>query len=370
MLKYNKLETPCIIIDMNKVSANIQKMQAAADYLRCKLRPHAKTHKSVEIAKMQIGAGSCGITCAKPSEAEVFEDNGIDDIFIAYPLIGANKLRRALNIQKKIKRLIVAVDSIEGAKAMSDFAVSENAVFEVRLEIDTGASRTGAMIDNLCKIGAEIKELPGINVTGVYTFKSLVYKNLATTDAEAAGGEEARLIAEAADVLRGTGLNINDISCGSTPTGLTSAKTGFVNEIRPGTYVFYDWLTLIEGCCDENDIAAYLYATVISTPQDSLAVIDAGTKALSTDIRLNVPPFSINGYAKISGNDDLVLDRLNEEHGMIRHINGGKTGLCVGDVLRLIPAHICTAINLHDFIYADENGVLRKMNIDARGKVY
>jgi D-serine deaminase-like pyridoxal phosphate-dependent protein len=247
-------------------------------------------------------------------------------------------------------------------------------VFEVRIEIDTGAKRTGAGLDKLRAIADEIKTLKNFNVTGVYTFKSMIYQNMATTDIDAAGEEEARLIGEAATVLRSFGFNIKDISAGSTPTGLTAAKTGLVNEIRLGTYVFHDWMTQLSGCCTESDIAAYVLSTVISTPTDELAVIDAGAKMLATDVRLGVPPHYFTGFARVVGRDDLVLDRLSEEHGMIRSLQTsgsiGKTGLRVGDVVKLVPSHICTVINLQDCIYALENGKYKTMRVDARGKVW
>jgi len=349
---------------------NIRKMQEAANNFNCVLRPHIKTHKSVEIAKMQLAEGAVGITCAKTSEAEVFAEGGINDIFIAYPLIGENKLRRALSIQKQINRLIVAVDSIEGARALSRFAVREGTKFEVRIEVDTGLKRTGVVHDKLCAIGAEIRGLPGIDFTGIYTFKSLLYKNETTTDVQAAGQEEGQRIKASVDALRNIGLNICDISAGSTPTGLSVAKTGLVNEIRPGTYVFHDWNTWLQGVCEENDIAAHVLATVVSTPTQTHAVIDAGVKTLAADVRLHVPPLPLPGFAYIVGRDNLTLDRLNEEHGMIRASNGGETGLRVGDILKLIPAHICPVINLQDYFYAEEDANLRKVYVDARGRVW
>ncbi|MCL2286376.1 MAG: alanine racemase [Firmicutes bacterium] len=364
------LDTPCIVVNRDRMQENIRKMQEAANDLGCVLRPHIKTHKSVEIAKMQLAAGAVGITCAKTSEAEIFAEGGINDIFIAYPLIGESKLMRALTIQRQVDRLILAVDSIEGARALSKFAIQQGTTFEVRIEIDTGLKRTGTANDKLHAIGVEIKNLPCIEVTGVYTFKSLLYKNEATADVQAAGEEEGELIKKAADLLHKLGLNIRDISAGSTPTGLSVAKTGLVNEIRPGTYVFYDWSTWLQGVCSEDNIAACVIATVVSTPSDTHAVIDAGVKTLAADVRLNMPTLPLTGFARITGRDDLILDRLSEEHGMIRAANGGETGLKVGEVLKLIPAHICPVINLKDYFYVQENGDFRKARVDARGRVW
>jgi D-serine deaminase-like pyridoxal phosphate-dependent protein len=364
------LETPCIVVDMTRVRKNISFMQEEANRLGCALRPHIKTHKSVEIARMQLEAGAAGITCAKTSEAEVFADAGIQDIFIAYPLIGESKLQRAFSISKKINRLITAVDCIEGGQAMSAFAIRENTIFETRVEVDTGAKRTGAASDKLRGIGEELRNLPGLRVTGIYTYKSMVHENTATADALAAGAEEGRLLSEAVNTLRDLGFNLRDISAGSTPTGLAVAGTGLVNEIRPGTYVYHDWTTLRQGVCGADEIAAQVWATVISAPSPELAVIDAGVKALAADVRLNTPPVMLPGFACITGRNNLILDRLNEEHGMVRAADGGDTGLQVGNVLALTPAHICTAINLQDFIYAREGEIFRKIKIDARGRTW
>ncbi len=356
-----QLETPCIVVDQQQLVCNIAKLQNIANEHNCSLRPHIKTHKSVEIARMQIDAGACGITCAKVTEAEVMAENGIEDIFIAYPLVGEHKLKRALFLYHKVKRLILAVDSI-------DFAQKENVVFEVRMEVDTGAKRTGITPDKLEPYAKEIKKLKGIQVTGIYTFKSLIYHNAPTTDNNLAGLEEGKLLAEIARKLNLLGFEIKDISAGSTPTGESCAKTGLVTEIRPGTYVFYDQMTYMEKACEFNEIAAAVYATVVSVPDPSYAVIDAGTKTFSCDVRLQEPMFYYEGFAYIPDREDLILDRMNEEHGIIRTTKK-EIQLKVGDIIPIIPVHICTAINLQNeiFLYSNEDVTLRKIKVDARG---
>lgn len=363
-----QLETPCIVADMQQVVCNITKLQSIANIYNCSLRPHIKTHKSVEIAHMQIDAGACGITCAKVSEAEVMAKGGIEDIFIAYPLVGEHKLKRALFIYRKVKRLILAVDSIDCARELSQFAGKENVRFEVRIEVDTGAKRTGITTENLELYANEIKMLEGIQVTGIYTFKSLVYRNAPTIDNNLAGLEEGQLMADIAKKLNTLGFVIKDISAGSTPTGESCAKTGLVTEIRPVTYVFYDQMTYMEKACTFNEIAATVYATVVSIPDASYAVIDAGTKTFSCDVRLHEAPFYYKGFAYIPDREDLILDRMNEEHGIIRATNK-EIGLKVGDIIPLIPVHICTAVNLQNeiYLYSNENESLRKIKVDARG---
>ena len=363
-----ELDTPCIVVDVDKMKRNIKNMQDTADSYGCALRPHVKTHKSVELARMQLAAGAAGVTCAKTSEAETFADGGVEDIFIAYPLIGETKLRRALRIKHKTKRFIMAVDCLQGARAASAFALSENAAFETRIEIDTGAARTGASLQKLTELANEIRNLKGLNLTGVYTYKGLVLNQTPTIDKDAAGAEEGALISQAVTILRGLGFDIRDVSAGSTPTGASVAKSGGATEIRPGTYIFHDLHTMASGVCSEDDIAAYVYATVVNTREPGLAVLDAGSKTLAADVRLNARPFPFAGFAKVAGRDELILDRVNEEHGMIRAING-ETGLNVGDVLALMPSHICPVINLQNYFYLLENGDLRKITVDARGMV-
>ena len=136
-------ETPCLVVDVEKARENVARMQREVSACGCRLRPHIKTHKMPFFAQMQLEAGASGITCAKVSEAEVMAQGGAEDIFIAYPMVGEFRIRRALALKKQVKRLILAVDSLEGAKALSQAAQEAGEALEVRLEVDTGAKRTG-----------------------------------------------------------------------------------------------------------------------------------------------------------------------------------------------------------------------------------
>lgn len=360
------LETPCIVVDMEQVQRNIRKMQEIADRRRCCLRPHIKTHKSAQLARMQLEAGACGISCATVSEAEIMAAAGIEDIFIAYPLVGTHKLIRAEQLYRRVKRLILAVDSVEGAKALSRLAVSGKLTLEVRLEIDTGAGRTGIPMAELKKTGQEIWGLEGLAVTGIYTFKSLIYRGQPTKDAGLAGAEEGAMMAEAAKLLREIGFAIREVSAGSTPTAEACAATGMVSEVRPGSYIYYDRMTYLEGACAAEEIAAAVYATVVSTPEPSMAVVDGGSKTFSGDVILGSPPFYFDSYAFLPDHPHLLLERMNEEHGILRS-RQGPTGLSVGDVVAMIPLHICTAVNLQDHFYAVSENRIRQMPVDARG---
>lgn len=364
-------ETPCILVDEGIVRRNIHRMQSEVAACGCSLRPHIKTHKIPYFANLQLDAGAQGITCAKVSEAEVMADGGAEDIFIAYPMVGAFRIRRALALQKRVKRLILAVDSLPGARALNDAAEAAGLTCEVRLEIDTGAKRTGVVRDHYLALSREISAMPHLRLTGIYTFKSLVLYGKPTQDNRAAAREEGELMYGMASRMRAEGIPVRDISAGSTPTGIQVAKTGLVTEVRPGTYIFGDWMLTRERCAVFEDIAVRLYATVVSTPSPDYAVIDGGTKTFPMDISLDTPPMDFPGYAIPLGKEgwpeeNLQLRRMNEEHGIITAKNG-VTGLQVGQLLELVPIHVCTAVNLQNslFVYGEEG--LRSMPVAARG---
>lgn len=360
------LETPCVVIDVAAARRNAVEMQRSVSAAGCALRPHIKTHKMPFFARMQLDAGAQGITCAKVSEAEVMADGGVEDIFIAYPMVGPVRVQRAIALSRRIRRLILAVDSLPGAAALNAAACAAGATLEVRLEVDTGAKRTGIPAEQAPALACAVAKLPGLRLTGIYTFKGLVYQGQPTQNNELAAREEGRLMADIAAAIRAAGVEIAEISAGSSPTGEAVARTGLVTEVRPGTYLFKDQLLCHEHVARPQEIALRYAATVVSTPRPELAVLDGGSKAFATDIPLNAPPFYFPGYAAVDGRPDLCLVRMNEEHGILTAANG-PTGLSVGDVLLLTPIHACMAVNAQNFVYLLENGALRKEPVAARG---
>ena len=360
------LETPCIVIDVAVAKENIRRMQKIADDNGCRLRPHIKTHKMPLFARMQVEAGASGITCAKVSEAEVMADGGLDDIFIAYPMVGDFRVRRAVALSRRVRRLILAVDSLEGAQALNRAAEEAGVVLEVRLEIDTGAKRTGVLEPQAAALAVAVSKLKNLNLTGIYTLKGLILDAKPTTDNHEAGVEEGRLMHSLAQSITAAGVPLKDISGGSSPTGPEVAKTGEVNEIRPGTYIFNDEMQVKEKAAQESQIAVRFYATVVSTPAEDYAVLDGGTKTFPTDVAPEVPPYFYPGFAVVEGREDLHLLRMNEEHGIVTS-DKGVTGLHIGQKIPLIPVHVCTAINFQNSVYLLENGVLTKQPVAARG---
>src|SRR5215208_1777002 len=359
--------TPYLSVDGAKMQRNIIGMAKMAQKSGVDLRPHVKTHKIPAIARKQIEAGAVGITVAKISEAEIMADGGIVDIFVAYPLVAEEKIRQAIDLSKRV-RLIVGVDSIEGARRLSAAADAEDHVLEVRLEVDTGLRRTGVPYEKAVELARRIETLSNLKLTGIYTYRGAVQDGAPTLDLEKAGGEEGRLMVSLAKRIREQGVRVDDVSLGSTPTAEYAAKVEGVTEIRPGTYVFYDRMQARLGACSLEECAAVVTCTVVSRPTRDLAVIDGGSKTFATDVGPGAEPLNLEGYGHIVGYPGAVLDRLTEEHGMLSVEE--DCDLEVGDTLQIIPNHICSTVNLHDEVYiVGEGGSVEETRVAARGKV-
>src|SRR5215212_710024 len=357
--------TPYILVDGAKMERNLLKMADVASGNGVALRPHVKTHKIPGIAREQLEAGAAGITVAKLSEAEVMADSGIEDIFIAYPLVTEAKIRQAVRLGERV-RLVVGVDSLEGAKRLSEVAEGRN--LEVGLEVDTGLRRSGVPLDEAVGLASEIEAMGNLDLTGIYTYRGAVLGGAKTLELEKAGLEEGQLMVSLAEHMRERGIGIDDVSVGSTPTAEHVAKVEGVTEIRPGTYVFYDRMQARLGACSLEECAAVVVCTVVSRPAPGLVIIDGGSKTFATDVGPGAEPLNLEGYGHVVGYPNAVLKRLTEEHGMLSVDEG--CDLEVGDTLQIIPNHICSTVNLHDEVYiVGEEGVVEETRVEARGKV-
>jgi D-serine deaminase-like pyridoxal phosphate-dependent protein len=362
------METPHLVIDVAKMRRNIERMAGVARERGVALRPHVKTHKIPRIAGEQLEAGAAGITVAKVSEAEVMAEGGIDDIFIAYPLVTESKIRRALRLGRTVN-LIVGVDSLEGARRLSEAATSEGAVLEVRLEVDTGLKRTGVPAEEAANLAATIESSENLRLRGIYTYRGYVLADGSPTlDLERAGLEEGRLMVSVAEQIRERGIEVEDVSLGSTPTAPYAGGVDGITEIRPGTYVFYDTMQARLGVCSLDECAASVVATVVSRPREDLAIIDGGSKTFATDVQPNAAPLNLEGFGHVVGHPKAVLERLTEEHGMLRV--GREDDLGVGDTIMIIPNHVCSTVNLHNEVFLkDGEGGTERLKVAARGKL-
>lgn len=364
---FEALETPCLVINEEVMDHNIQVMGNMAASHKVQLRPHAKTHKLPRIALQQMEAGAVGITVAKVSEAEIMAANGVNNIFIAYPLITERKIERAIRLSEQIE-LIVGVDSLAGAQRIEQTASRLGHCLQVRLEIDTGMRRTGVLYEQAAALAAEIAQMPHLRLTGIYTFRGALLAGKPTLDLAAAGQEEGTLMVQLAERLRAQGIAITDVSVGSTPTAAYAAAVKGVTEVRPGTYVFHDRMQARLGVCGIEDCAGSVLVTIVSRPSADLAIVDGGSKTFATDVQPGTDPLQLRGFGHILGHEDAQLVRLSEEHGMIElGPIAQAAGLQVGDQLRIIPNHICSTVNLHNAVVMYRGTELERLPVLARG---
>ena len=355
------LDTPALIVDLDRLERNIARWAAFAREAGVKLRPHGKTHKCVEIAKRQIAAGAVGLTLAKIGEAEVMARAGVRDIFLAYEVIGAAKLPSLINLAREI-RVRIGVDSVEGAEPVARAAADAGTTLDVLLEVNTGLDRCGVLPgDDLRALAHQVSRMRGLRTAGIFTYRG--YR----PDLEAAGREEGEIMVREADRLRQAGVEIEEISVGSTPTGRSAGRVNGVTEVRPGTYVFNDATQVRWGSAAPEDCALSVLTRVISRPSPGVAVLDAGSKVLTAERG----PFSSRGdsYGVIRDYADCQIDRLWEEHGRVQ-LTEEALRLQVGDLVQVIPAHVCPTVNLAErLVCARQGRVVETWTVAARAKV-
>ena len=356
------LATPAVLVDLDVLERNIARQAERARAAGVRLRPHAKTHKCPEIARMQLAAGAAGISLAKTSEAEVFASAGFDDIFVAYPVVGSGKAERLLALSRAT-RLAAGVDSIEGARRLSDAFRTAGTRLDVLLKIDCGYHRVGVLPEDAAGIVSEIAELPGVLLRGVFTHAGHVYSAETPGAVAEIGRQEGETLASTASALRSAGHSIEEVSVGSTPSARHSMRVAGVTECRPGNYVFHDGSQVALGTCAPEDCAMTILATVVSVPAPDRVVVDAGSKTLSQDTQRP----RANGHGLILGTSSR-LQSLSEEHGVARIEDGDS--FRVGDRVRILPNHACVVSNLHDRLFGVRGGrVETEFRIAARGRV-
>ena len=353
------LDTPEIVIDLDIAERNARRLQADLDARGVALRPHVKTHKSPELARLQLAVGARGITVGNLGEAEVFADEGLLDIFVAYPIWAdgpkADRLRALL--ARPGMRLAVGFDSVDGAERLAA-AVQGSAPLEVLLELDPGNGRTGARPDETRSIAGHALRL-GLDVRGVFTHGGHGYHSGA---AEPAGADEVAALSVGAAALRELGLEHPTISAGSTPTRLTAAVAP-VNEMRAGTYLLGDRQQWAIGAVPDDGIAVAVAATVVSDAVDGQVVIDAGAKTLTKD----VAPY-LEGYGLLPAYPQAIIERLSDYHGVVR-IQDGAPRPRVGEVVAVVPNHVCPVIDTRDaFTVARAGTAVGRWPVLARGR--
>lgn len=369
------IPTPRAFVDRSRLTNNIRKMQALATSAGVRLRPHAKTHKSPIIARMQIDAGAVGVCCAKLGEAEVMAAAGINDIRLPYPVNPSNATRVVALLDRGVA-LSIIVDDGEVAAGWSKAMAHANRRLNVLVKVDVGLHRCGVDPDapGLVETIRRLNDLPGIRLRGLLSHAGHGYNAESADEIQAIANREATTLVLLASKLREAGVSVDEISVGSTPTARFITSQRGVTEMRPGNYVFFDRTQVGLGAASLDDCALWVVATVVSRPAATRVILDAGSKTLTND---GVRGFGTHvGYGLVCRGLDrpvpdpaIVLERLNEEHATAR-VPADCT-LKIGDRVRILPNHSCTVTNLMDELPVVEGTtIVDTFPVAARGRIW
>ena len=347
-------ETPYLRVDVGALEANLGRTARAAADAGIALRPHVKTHKCPEIALRQLELGAVGLTVATLGEAEVFVEHGCTDVFVAYPVWLDDHRARRLRALAEGATVAVGIDS---AGSAANLGVHVPGV-AVLVEVDCGQHRTGVAPAEAGDVAA-VASTAGLDVRGVFTFPGHGY---APDGREAAAREEASALVVAADALRARTIEPRVLSGGSTPTLEVSlviaAASGVPTELRPGVYALNDAQQWELGSATAAQLALTCEATVVSHAGGRV-VLDSGGKALAADRA------SYNtGFGRLLDHPDARIVQLSEHHAVVE----GVAGLPLGSRVRVVPNHVCAAVNLTDTLWADDGGELVPWAVAARGR--
>lgn len=363
-MREDQIPSPSLIVDMAVVERNIQRMAYYARQHKIQLRPHTKTHKTVRLAQLQMAAGASGLSVAKVGEAFVMAQAS-DDILLAYPAIDRFRCETLAKLALE-KTVRVAVDSTEAMHALAKAAREVSATIGILVDVDVGYHRTGVQTPcHAVELAQQIDQTAGVRLDGIMIYPGHIK--------EPAGQQSAHLQAVSTtlesviDLWKTNGLHASIVSGGSTPTAFQSHQVPQLTEIRPGTYIFNDKNCLTGGWCDIEDCAARFVCTVISTAVTGKAVIDAGSKTLTSDRSMHDP--ENGGFGLALEYPEAKIVRLTEEHGELDITKCAKAPK-LGERIHLIPNHICPCINLQNSIWLRcPDGSFEEQPVDARGKL-
>ncbi len=366
------LETPAVMVDHERLLHNIARVQSIGNEHGLKVRPHIKTHKCIEVGKLQLDQGACGVTASKASEALVFVEAGFPSVTVAYPLVDPNKARRLIDAAGAAGcKLHFIADSEATLGALAEASAATRRGIGVYIKIDVGLGRVGVKADSgrFPMLARQVAASPGLELRGLLSHAGQCYGAANREEVREVAESERRQLLMARDRLASDGLEVPELSVGSTPTVLAGECFDGLSEIRPGNYVFYDLTAVRLGVAALAEVALSVVTSVVSV-NDTFAIIDAGSKVLSSDLG----PHGIQGVQgfgqaipierRIEGDEagsGLLVERLSEEHGFVRH---GGAKIRVGDRLNVVPNHSCPVANLADWLY-----VLKQDRIAQRWRV-
>jgi D-serine deaminase-like pyridoxal phosphate-dependent protein len=347
------IDTPAVLVDLDIAEKNIRAFQSYCDQHNLKLRPHIKTHKLPCLAEYQLAQGAIGITCQKISEAEAMVAGGdMKDVLITYNILGVEKIARLRALAARVPVSVVA-DSETVVRGLSaGFTNAANAL-PVLVECNTGADRCGVSTPQAAaELAQKIDALPGLRFAGLMTYPPV-------------GGAEqvTKWLSAAIELIEELGLTVETVSSGGSPDMWQAHTMPLATEYRIGTYVYNDRSLVARGTCELADCALSVLATVVSVPSKNRAIIDAGSKVLTSDL------LGLEGYGHVVGHDDIIIDQLSEEHG--RLVSDKTIGLEVGQQVKIIPNHVCVVSNMVDHVtFMRGTNIGRAQKVAARGLVW
>jgi D-serine deaminase-like pyridoxal phosphate-dependent protein len=352
MLPVESLETPAVTVDLDIMHDNVRRVQAHLSKHGIANRPHIKTHKIPELGKLQMRGGAVGITCQKLGEVEVFADAQVaDDVLLTFNIIGPQKTDRLMAQTKRLKRLAVVLDNEPLAIGLSEAARRHGTDVRFLVECDTGMGRNGVQTPQAAlDLARAVMRLPRMQFEGLMTFPMRHPRS----------GE---FFAEALRLFHAAGIAVPVVSGGGTPAIFSVDKFPMLTEHRAGTYIFNDVMTVASGTATWDNCAMRVRATVVSRPTDTRAVIDCGTKVLTSDL------YTVTGYGHVLEYPEAVIPHLSEEHGVIDLANC-KRKPDIGEAVHVVPNHCCVVSNMVDELYGVRGGKVEvTWPVAARGTV-
>lgn len=344
--------TPCAVIDMDRVERNIARIQKACDDAGLANRPHIKTHKNPTIAKMQVAAGAKGITCQKLGEAEIMANAGIDDILISYNLLGEEKMARLGALQAKAN-MTVAADNSTVVAGLPKAAAASGRPLSVVVECDTGRKRAG--VETPAEAIALAREIAGS--------KGLQFAGFLMYPTETGWADAQKFYDEALAGVRAHGLDAKIVSTGGTPNLKNLGKLKGGTEHRFGTYIYNDRMQVAAGVASWDDCALHIYSTVVSRAAPERGILDAGSKTLTSDTG------GLDGHGLILEHPEAKIARFAEEHGFL-DLSRSNTRPNVGDVVRIVPNHVCVVVNMMDeVVMVRGEEIIGTLPVAARGRL-
>ncbi len=353
-----ELDTPCYLVDLDTMERNIEKMAAYFKDRPAQLRPHMKHHKTPEIARKQIVAGAIGVCCQKLGEAEAMADGGVDNILITYEIIGAAKIRRLVNLAKRIN-LMVTVDDAGNVQELSEAAQTAGVGLGILVDINPGQNRCGVDPGRpAVELALAVARAQALELNGICGYEGHLQAVADLEERTTRAREAMELVTSTADAIRQEGLSVEIVSAGGTGTYNITGDYPGVTEVQAGSYVLMD--AAYRKVLQDFDVAGTILTSVISRSGPDRAVLDSGMKAISTD---QWPPLVVG----LSG---VEMRSVSDEHLSVTLTDSDSRQLRPGDKLELVPGHNDTTVHLHTHLFGLRGGKLESVwEVTGRGQI-